>query len=55
MHVLPSDFDNQNYYRMAEIMNAKKKEDRPLSTMAYLRSIGMDPDSIAENEQGKEV
>ncbi|MCK8617558.1 hypothetical protein LNP00_04165 [Fructobacillus sp. M158] len=55
MHVLPSDFDEQDYYRMAEIMNAKKKEDRPLSTMAFLRSMGMNPDEITEEQQGKEV
>ncbi|MDD9138310.1 hypothetical protein H7198_05915 [Fructobacillus sp. CRL 2054] len=44
LHILPSDFDQQDYYRMAEIMNAKEKKDRPLSTGAFLRSMGLNSD-----------
>ncbi|CAK1244504.1 unnamed protein product [Fructobacillus evanidus] len=55
LHILPSEFDEENYYRMAEIVSAQKKEDRPLSGNAFLRSIGIDPDAINESDQGKEV
>lgn len=53
MGILPSDFDEQDYYRMAEIMNAKKKEDRPVSGRAFMEQLGYSESELSGN--GKEV
>ncbi|CAK1248895.1 MULTISPECIES: hypothetical protein [Fructobacillus] len=55
LHVMPEEYEEQDYFLMMEVMNAKSKEDRPLSRNAFLKEIGIDPDNLTEDQQGKEV
>ena len=55
LHVMPEEYEEQDYFLMMEVMNAKSKEDRPLSGNAFLKEMGIDPDNVTEDQQGKEV
>lgn len=46
LHILPDDYDNQDYYRLQEIMGAREKEDRPMNNQAqsageFLKNLGL--------------
>lgn len=55
LHVMPEEYEQQDYFLMMEVMNAKSKEERPLSGNAFLKEMGIDPESVTEDQQGKEV
>lgn len=45
-HILPEDYENQDYYRLLEVMNAREREDRPLELQAvnaddFLARLGL--------------
>lgn len=37
LHILPSDYENEDYYRMNEIMNAKEEKERPIDPMQFIK------------------
>lgn len=46
LHILPDDYDNQDYYRLQEIMGAREVEDRPMNMTAktadeFLHGLGL--------------
>lgn len=46
LHILPSDYDNQDYYRLNEILSAREIEDRPVNETAktadeFLKQFGL--------------
>lgn len=46
LHILPDDYDEQDYYRIQEIMSAREREDRPVETQAktasdFLKQFGL--------------
>ncbi|MCM0598323.1 hypothetical protein [Periweissella fabalis] len=46
LHILPSDYDEQDYYRLQEVMGAREVEDRPMNMQAksadeFLSNLGL--------------
>lgn len=46
LHILPDEYDNQDYYRIQEIMVAREREDRPVETQVqnaddFLKKFGL--------------
>lgn len=45
LHILPDDYERQDFFRMAEVMSALPEDERPISGQQYLKSLGVDSDS----------
>jgi hypothetical protein len=41
LHIMPDEFDQQEYYRMQEILSAKERKDRMMSPEELLASFGL--------------
>lgn len=41
----PDDFDEANYYRLAEIMQARSRDKRPEDPLEMLKRLGLAPDN----------
>ncbi|WP_334468960.1 hypothetical protein [Levilactobacillus sp. HBUAS67488] len=42
----PIDFDNTDYYRMQQILQARSPKERPEDPMEMLKRIGLAPDKM---------
>lgn len=40
-HILPDDFDEQDFYRMQSVLKARAPEDRPQDPMELLKQWGL--------------
>ncbi|CAH1857504.1 hypothetical protein [Convivina intestini] len=50
LHVMPEEYEQQDYYLMLEVMSAQAKEDRPQGVSGYLKTLGIDPNNVQGTE-----
>ncbi|CAH1855133.1 hypothetical protein [Convivina praedatoris] len=50
-HVMPEEYEAQDYYLMLEVMSAQAKEDRPQGVTGYLQELGIDPNNVQGTER----
>lgn len=50
MGVLPSDYEDQDFYRMNEVLLTKSPDKRPEDPMEMLKRIGIKPTIISGKE-----
>ena len=48
LHILPSDFEEEDFYRLNEVLSAQSAEDRPMTGSQFMKMMGVDPET-AEN------
>ncbi|MGK4017887.1 hypothetical protein AB0Y21_06410 [Weissella paramesenteroides] len=48
LHILPSDFEDEDFYRLNEVLSAQSAEDRPMTGSQFMKMMGVDPET-AEN------
>lgn len=44
LHITPSEYEKQPYYRMAEVLSAQSMDDRPLSGHDFMNQMGLSID-----------
>ncbi|WP_312401911.1 hypothetical protein [Leuconostoc lactis] len=42
---MPSAFEEEDFYRLNEVLSALSVEDRPMTGSQFMKSLGVDPDS----------
>lgn len=45
LHIMPSAFEEEDFYRLNEVLSALSVEDRPMTGSQFMKSLGVDPDS----------
>lgn len=48
LHILPSDFEEEDFYRLNEVLSAQSVDDRPMTGSQFMKMMGVDPET-AEN------
>ncbi|MDF8374062.1 hypothetical protein G9401_00440 [Weissella paramesenteroides] len=48
LHILPSDFEEEDFYRLNEVLSAQSADDRPMTGSQFMKMMGVDPET-AEN------
>lgn len=48
LHISPSDFEKENYYRMNEVLSALSPEERPMTGSGFLRQMNMTKENANE-------
>ncbi|ANZ70376.1 hypothetical protein [Pediococcus claussenii] len=51
MGVLPEDYENQDYFRMTQVLTARSPDDRPEDPMEMLKRLGIAPTKIGGKEE----
>lgn len=41
LHILPADYDEQDYYDLLDVLKARPKDKRPVDPMDWLQSLGI--------------
>ena len=41
LHILPADYDSQDYYDLLDVLKARPREDRPVDPLDWLQSLGI--------------
>ncbi|MFT8557885.1 hypothetical protein [Liquorilactobacillus hordei] len=39
LHILPSQYEEEDYYRMNEVLNAKEEKDREVDPLVYIQKL----------------
>ncbi|KMY77157.1 hypothetical protein WZ79_08860 [Leuconostoc mesenteroides subsp. mesenteroides] len=49
LHILPSEFERENFYRLNEVLSAQSQEERPMTGSQFMKSLGIDPDTAEQS------
>ncbi|MHA7611737.1 hypothetical protein [Weissella viridescens] len=42
---MPSEFEEEDFYRLNEVLSAQSQEDRPLTGSQFMASLGINPET----------
>lgn len=54
LHIAPGDFEQENYYRLMEVLSALSPEERPMTGSGFLKSLNVNKDKINDTLKGKD-
>jgi len=49
LHILPSEFEQENFYRLNEVLSAQSQEERPMTGSQFMKSLGINPDTAEQS------
>lgn len=49
LHIMPSQFEEEDFYRLNEILSAQSQEDRPMTGSQFMASLGVDPAMVQQS------
>jgi len=49
LHILPSQFEEEDFYRLNEVLSAQSQEDRPMTGSQFMASLGIDPETAEQS------
>lgn len=52
LHISPSDFEKENYYRMNEVLSALSPEERPMTGAGFLRQLNLTKEGANDAMKG---
>jgi len=52
LHIAPGDFEQENYYRLMEIMAALSPDERPMTGAGFLKSLNVSKDKVNDTLKG---
>lgn len=52
LHIAPGDFEQENYYRLMEVLSALSSEERPMTGAGFLKSLNVNKDKINDTLKG---
>lgn len=54
LHIAPGDFEQENYYRLMEVLSALSPDERPMTGSGFLKSLNVNKDKINDTLKGKD-
>jgi len=52
LHIAPGDFEQENYYRLMEVLSALSPDERPMTGAGFLKSLNVNKDKINDTLKG---
>lgn len=46
---MPSDFEEEDFYRLNEVLSARSQEERPMTGSQFMKSLGIDSDTAEQS------
>lgn len=46
---MPSEFEEEDFYRLNEVLSARSQEERPMTGSQFMKSLGVDPDTAEQS------
>ena len=46
---MPSEFEEEDFYRLNEVLSAQSQDDRPMTGSQFMASLGIDPETAEQS------